>query len=300
MQGLTVSRARLSVVRHIRRCIPDALAGPRPLVSWLLLSGLVGFVAASSLGVNGCDNAPGIRNETCLVCHNGQNAENMTAFRGGPHKSLQCEECHGSGYLHIRNGGRGGLLISGLEGLNTPGKRDVCKRCHETEVAGFDESVHGGEGVLGCVACHDVHIGKKAAPSANDNEMCLRCHRARGFSDDAAIEAHTFHPVEPATTGASRCTACHLVPIEQEYPGHDFLRHDHSLIPVPPSRSIDAIVAGTPVPPNSCAGVPGCHDGTVLTAPVFDVNDRGTNLLAQILYDERYGPPAAGPDRVAP
>ena len=303
MEGPTVSRARLSVGRtpwhdayrkHTRRRTPC-----------LLIAALMAFAGASSLGVKGCENTgpgAGIRNDVCLVCHNGQNAKDVTAFHDGPHKDLRCEECHESGYLHVRNGGRAGLFVRNLEGLNTSVKRDVCKRCHETEVNTFDDSVHAEEGVLSCVDCHDVHAGPGVAPSSENNDMCLRCHRSRGFPDDAAVEAHTFHAVDPAGTGASRCIKCHLVPVEREKkPGRDLLRLGHSLRPVPPVRSVEAADAGAvPVPPNSCAGVPGCHDGSVITAPVFNVDDRQLNLLLQILYDARYGPPAAEPDHVAP
>lgn len=298
MEGLTVSRARQSVCRIFCR---DAMRGRS---SCLLLAALIAVAGASLLGVRGCQNiGPGspIRNDVCLVCHTGQNAEDITAFRDGPHKGLRCEGCHGSGYLHVRNGGRGGLFISDLNGLRTPADRGLCKPCHETEVNAFETSEHAEEGVLSCVACHNVHAGPSGAPSSENNDMCLRCHASMGFNNDAAVEAHTFHPVDPAGTGASRCVKCHLVPIEREYPGHDFLRLDHSLRPVPPSRSIEAADNRVvPVPANSCAGVAGCHDGSVITAPVFNVDDRATNVLLQIYYNDRYGPPEPEEDRLAP
>lgn len=316
MEGPTVSRARQSVCRIFRRDARWKYARPahdravtRGRSSCLLLAALIAVAGASSLGVRGCQNiGPGapIRNDVCLVCHTGQNAEDITAFRDGPHKGLLCEGCHGSGYLHMRNGGRGGLFISDLNGLRTPADRDLCKRCHETEVNAFETSEHAEEGVLSCVACHNVHAGPSGAPSSENNDMCLLCHASMGFNNDAVVEAHTFHPVDPAGTGASRCTKCHLVPIEREYPvvsilippGHGFLRLDHSLRPVPPSRSIEAADNGVvPVPANSCAGVAGCHDGSVVTSPVFKVDDRATNVLLQILYNVRYGPPEAEEDR---
>jgi predicted CXXCH cytochrome family protein len=296
---LTVNRTSLSAVRHPAR----GARYIRRRSSCLLIAALVAVAGASSMGVKGCaSTGSGIRNDVCLTCHNGLNAKDVTVFRGGPHKDLQCEDCHGSGLVHARNGGRGGLFINSLNGLNSAAKRDVCKQCHETEVDSFNESTHAKEGVLSCVACHDVHAGAAAAASSANNEMCLRCHHGRGFPDDAAVEAHTFHSVDPAGSGASRCVKCHLVPIDrQPQPGRDLLRLGHSLVPAPPQYSIDAADAGTvPVPPNSCSGVPGCHDGSVITAPVFHVDDRGTNVLVQILYDERYGPPAAGSAHVAP
>lgn len=302
MEGPTVSRAGLSIWRIFHHDARLKYAGPahdraaaRRRSSCLLLAALIAVAGATSFGVIGCPSiGPGspIKNEVCLVCHTGQNAEDITPFLDGPHKDLRCEQCHGSGYLHVRNGGRDGAFMSDLNGLRTQADRDLCKGCHETEVNAFESSEHADEGVLSCGACHNVHAGRSGAPSSENNDMCLRCHASMGFDNDAAVEAHTFHAVDPARTGASRCVKCHLVPIEREYPGHDYLRLDHSLRPVPPSRSIEAADNGVvPVPANSCAGVAGCHDGSVITSPVFNVDDRATNVLLQILYNVRYGPP---------
>jgi hypothetical protein len=113
-----------------------------------------------------------------------------------------------------------------------------------------------------------------------------------GFGNDEAIEAHTHHPVDPDGTSASRCTKCHLVPLEGSGPGVENVPHEHSLLTVAPLRSIEAIDAGViPVPANSCAGIAGCHDGSVSTAPVFDVENRATDILLQALFEEWYGSP---------
>jgi hypothetical protein len=44
-----------------------------------------------------------------------------------------------------------------------------------------------------------------------------------------------------------------------------------------------------PTPPNSCSGTMGCHDGTVVTAPVFNVDNREDNTILQIVFEDRYG-----------
>jgi len=297
VEGLTVSSAYLLIRQFLHRA---RWYSARHLRLTFILTGLVVFVAAGSLGTSGCQHigpSAGVTNDVCLVCHNGQNAKDVTGFLTGPHKSFRCEYCHGSGYLHVRNGGRGGLFINNLNELSTVASRLLCKRCHETEVSGFEKSHHAEEHALSCVACHDVHAGATGAPSALNNDMCLRCHRRMGFDSDKAIEAHTFHPVDPAGTGASRCTACHLVPLERSIPAGGVIHHQHSLVTAPPLRSIEAIDAGVfPVPANSCAGIVGCHDGSVITAPVFDVDNRADDVLLQILFEVRYGSPAADPD----
>ena len=61
---------------------------------------------------------------------------------------------------------------------------------------------------------------------AVDNSLCLRCHEAFGFATDEAISAHTHHSVDPAGSGASRCTACHMPPLEQAADGYaNFKNH---------------------------------------------------------------------------
>jgi hypothetical protein len=53
---------------------------------------------------------------------------------------------------------------------------------------------------------------------------------------------------------------------------------------------VESNLAGiTPAPPNSCAGITGCHDGTVSTAPVYNVDNPADNDQLQIIFDARYG-----------
>ena len=102
------------------------------------------------------------------------------------------------------------------------------------------------------------------------------------------IVAHTFHLYDPAGTGASRCTPCHMPPLRREDQAEG--PHLHTFEPIPPIRSNEAMEAGVfPAPPNSCSGIMGCHDGAVPTAPVFDVDNPNDNVILQIIYDQRYG-----------
>ena len=92
-----------------------------------------------------------------------------------------------------------------------------------------------------------------------------------------------FHPVDPAGSGASRCTSCHLPPLD----AGGAAGHDHSLFTIPPIATNDAVAQGvTPAPPNSCAGVTGCHDpGAPGSGPAHDPADLLNNEYLQSLYE---------------
>ncbi len=247
----------------------------------LLTIGLTCIAAGALLGGSGCEplGLGFVGMDTCLSCHNGQVAEDRREVLESSHAQAGCESCHGPGYFHVRNGGRYGLLISSQENVFAS-----CLKCHPQEVADFMKSEHAEAGVT-CQVCHDVHSKDANRRSVADNQICLQCHSSREFPTEAAITAHTFHDYDPVGTGQSRCVSCHMVPARQA--GQPGGVHNHSMKSVPPIASNQANV--TPVPPNSCAGVMGCHDGTVPTAPVFDVNDPNVNIQLQILYDVRYG-----------
>lgn len=241
---------------------------------------VAGMAAALVLLATGCQDLGYVGTETCLGCHNGEQAGDRTEFLESRHASVGCESCHGPGAYHVRNGGRYGLLIDSAEG----DVDSLCRKCHEAKVAEFQESVHAQQDILGCLECHDPHSADMTVRTFEDNQLCLQCHTHLGFETEADISAHTFHAYDPSGTGASRCVACHMVPTDRVNQAET---HDHSLIPVPPVES--NLSDKVPVPPNSCAGIIGCHDGSITTVPFFDVDDPETNDFLQILYDARYG-----------
>jgi predicted CXXCH cytochrome family protein len=245
-------------------------------------AGLLAVLA--SFALPGCPggNAGYVGMDACLGCHDGRYAPDRTGVKENGHAEVGCEACHGPGYLHVRNGGRNGLFIG------VPANYDFCAKCHEEDANGFAESKHGVEGLFSCDECHDVHAPERTRASFKNNDLCLQCHVLRGFVSEAAIASHTLHDVDPEGTGASRCTSCHMPPLGRV----DQARgpHSHSLWPIPPIASNEAAAAGvTPVPPNSCSGAAGCHDGSVATAPVFDVDNPDDNAVLQLLYDSRHG-----------
>lgn len=248
----------------------------------IVLIGVPGLAAAGFFGISGCEQlgVGYVGTNTCLACHNGGRAPDKREFLQSPHAANGCESCHGPGYAHVRNGGRYGLLIA--EGAEAAAK---CAECHPDQMNEFQQSVHAKEKALDCADCHDPHMKEATMRPIADNQLCLQCHAYLEFPTQADIEAHTYHDYDPVVTGQSRCVRCHMVPAQRA--DQDQGAHRHSLIPVPPISSNQAGV--TPAPPNSCAGIMGCHDGSVITAPVFDVDDPKLNEQLQILYDARYG-----------
>jgi len=165
----------------------------------------------------------------------------------------------------------------------------LCGQCHEGQVADFALSGHATKNVANCSSCHDMHRGGMFRAAPEDNRLCLQCHQsfALGFETDLDVDFHTggMHPVDPAGSGASRCTGCHLPPL----PGEDGTRsaHDHTLFTIAPIASNEAVAMGAdPAPPNSCAGVTGCHDaGFAGSGPDYDENDLDNNVALQTLYE---------------
>lgn len=245
-----------------------------------LFAGLCCLAALVAMGMSGCQQPGYVGTDTCLACHNGELATDEQEYLESPHAFFEkgCEECHGPGSLHVRNGGRYGLFIKVPDA-------EICATCHAAETSGFKDSVHARQDVLDCFDCHDPHSKQETVRPFTDNQLCLQCHSYQGFGTEDEITAHTFHSYDPTGTGASRCVLCHMVPGQRA--DQDAGLHFHNLVPVQP---VESNVAGiTPAPPNSCAGITGCHDGTVSTAPVYNVDNPADNDQLQIIFDARYG-----------
>lgn len=317
--------------------------GGKPTMSLGFVAACCLGVAVLSLGMNGCEERRAVNANTCLACHDGRTSVDQRTFLDGAHRSLECEECHGSGILHVRNGGRGGLFIDNPGDLSFDESYSLCQRCHEENVDGYlgtrhaetraatcqschdvhtenglraeaasdgrfnaaaqvelcgschglqtDDfmlSGHAQFGVASCASCHDAHQSDLFAETPEDNSLCLQCHASGllGFDTIANIDFHTglFHPVDPLGSGSSRCTACHLPPLEEA--GQPDVPHDHTLFTVPPIATVQAAFQGVfPLPPNSCAGVMGCHDPNVPgSGSPRDVTDLALNEILQPIY----------------
>ncbi len=137
-----------------------------------------------------------------------------------------------------------------------------------------------------CYECHDVHNSEKHQirteiveedASGNDlvittendnNTLCLACHATHGdfetitkemvsdpVTNEAAIAAvvseHTNHDYDPAGTGESRCSKCHMPKTIKSAINYDI--HSHTFEPISPQKTLAYGM------PNSCAA--SCHRG---------------------------------------
>lgn len=263
----------------------------RPSFARLSIEGAAALFAAASvfsMGAGSCGPiGPELGTETCLVCHDGILAPSQSGFMQSAHylNEVQCEDCHGPGFGHVRVGGRDGLFINGLTNLAFEDSYALCEKCHLTPTSGFLQSGHAAMQTATCTDCHNVHQPGGLTAPAQTNELCLQCHEALEFPNEFAVDFHTgpMHPVDPAGTGASRCAPCHLPPLEQQTPRGG--PRDHTLRIVSPMQTVQNILNGVdPLPPSSCAGAVGCHDPDFPdSGPPRDTNDIET--LESIFQD---------------
>lgn len=230
------------------------------------------------------------RHGACTECHadvldHGGNASgNFLATAHFTSGAATCTDCHD---VHKM----GGMALSSVSParFGNDNYAALCGQCHEGQVGEFQMSVHADLDVATCSSCHDMHAGDMFRASPKDNRICLQCHQSfqLGFETDADVDFHTgdFHPVDPAGSGASRCTGCHLPPVlaTDTLPAG----HDHTLFTIPPIATNEAVQQGaSPAPPNSCAGVTGCHDAGVAGSGMpHDESDLESNMNLQALFE---------------
>lgn len=216
----------------------------------------------------------------CADCHQAH-YEGFADSRHATVEIASCIDCHD---VH-RPGGFAfdadpGLPLTDLQYAQS------CGECHPTQVARTALSVHGQLGIATCGTCHDMHLDNTFPQSPLDNSLCLQCHQYH-LPDGAAVDFHTgaFHPVDPAGSGASRCTGCHMSPRFEALEA--LVPNDHTMNTFPPENSNEAIAMGLDViPANSCSGVMGCHDPAVPgSGSPHDRTDTAQNSTFQILYD---------------
>lgn len=210
----------------------------------------------------------------------------MRIFLLSAHRSVDCATCHIGAEAHVESGGTLGTLINPAF-WTFEQSYGICKSCHKQEVKSFEASAHAQSRRVACYDCHNVHSPLETMAPVSNNLACVNCHGPFGFRTQAEIAAHTNHSVDPSGTGASRCTSCHMPPLVRENQADG--PHSHSFDPIPPIVSANQALEGEPVLPNSCAGTTGCHDGTVVTAPVFDVDNPVQMTGLQGVFEFWYG-----------
>ena len=219
----------------------------------------------------------------CSQCH-GSYVENYRKTTHATAEGASCHDCHDT---HRKGGFR--VETSGPPHADMNIAKNLCGQCHASQTEQFLTSGHAQIGVATCISCHDMHQETMFTANPVDNSLCLQCHGSSflGFNSQANIDFHTgdFHPVDPAGSGASRCITCHMPPLAQA--DQPFAGFDHSMMTIPPALTNELMASGViPVPPNSCAGIAGCHDSNVPGSGLpFDVNNPVDNSFLQEVYE---------------
>jgi len=129
--------------------------------------------------------------DICAGCH-----EEYNLKKGGYHKNLSCETCHGAAKEHTENPSEIKPVV--------PRIREFCTRCHiydPSRPTGFPQInpvVHNPQ--KPCVTCHNPHDPK---PPTVPQE-CQACHAE--IARTKSVSAHVL----------LECTTCHSVPNEHK------------------------------------------------------------------------------------
>jgi len=175
-------------------------------------------------------------NDDCLACHSPSGLANpprpglnlaalrrflvdADLFHNSNHGKLECKVCHGPGFAEYPHKADARQQIS------------QCAECHAQKVlrieAQFDKSVHATAlpGKFTCTTCHDPHkflaasrLGDPPRIVAQDNTMCLDCHRSdKRFHALAPPDkerpdlerVHDWLPNVQSHWRSVRCVECH-------------------------------------------------------------------------------------------
>ncbi len=147
--------------------------------------------------------------EVCADCH-----EEYVVKKGGYHRNLSCETCHGPAREHTENPGESKPTL--------PRMREFCVRCHAfnpSRPTGFPQINPAAHNPLKpCVTCHNPHDPK---PPTVPQE-CQACHaqiaRTKAVSPHVALECTTCHSVPQQHKITPRAVLA-TIPSEREFCG---------------------------------------------------------------------------------
>jgi DmsE family decaheme c-type cytochrome len=155
-----------------------------------------------------------VGSQVCLGCHSAQAAVFAQTLMGkiGRVKkgSMECENCHGPGSLHVKAGGGrnvGGIISFRPEDTTRTAAENnaLCLGCHDKgDHVLWAGSAHESRG-LACTNCHTVmkNVSRKhQLKTAFEPDTCFQCHKNK-----RAEMWRTAHM--PVREGKITCTNCH-------------------------------------------------------------------------------------------
>jgi hypothetical protein len=139
-----------------------------------------------------------LQSATCAGCHIGE----YSVWENNNHKSVACENCHGSAREHLEK----------QTPLSTNRSRELCGTCHERVVGRpsifpqVDMDEMGG--TAECVVCHSPHDPRAGMPpqvphALGDRANCQSCHSPHESLD--VLPPKVPHTME----GRTDCLSCH-------------------------------------------------------------------------------------------
>ncbi len=141
----------------------------------------------------------------CRSCHKGIDSVKS----GGVHQGINCQTCHGAGYLHAKDPKK--------NPLTKPTEREFCGKCHNINAARpsfmkqVDISKHNTKSK--CIVCHNPHspgfkaeLPKSSTSADNsaksngtqiDDATCGKCHNTEYTKKQSGVHKH------------NNCVMCH-------------------------------------------------------------------------------------------
>jgi DmsE family decaheme c-type cytochrome len=170
--------------------------------------------AVKAMAAVGAGEAAIVGSQVCLGCHADQAAKFAQTLMGKIGKvrkgTMECENCHGPGSLHVKAGGGrgvGGIISFRPDDASRSAKDNnaICLNCHERgDRTYWNGSTHQVRDLM-CTNCHTVMRSvstKYQLRKITEMEVCFQCHK-----DRRAQLFRTSHM--PLREGKVTCSDCH-------------------------------------------------------------------------------------------
>lgn len=138
--------------------------------------------------------------DQCRACHEEQ-AKSLRRSNHGQ-QTLDCEDCHGSGSLHLTSDTHEKIIKFGK--LKAEEANGACLWCHSghEQLQNWSSGAHQAHDVR-CIDCHQVHTAEPKLESRRQRiDACVACHHKQ----EAESRLPYHHPVREAKMG---CADCH-------------------------------------------------------------------------------------------